>query len=127
MSKTVLIEFSPNHPPKEFTVGEFVSIGYPYKTGVGCSPMGKPTFFQFLDWINDLAPKGLVYHSKFNGSYLFRVDGAVIEQLKEKLKLSEDSTYAYAGEDEHGNSAYKANTTMFLHLDGDLLSEVPLP
>lgn len=126
MSKTVLIEFSPNHPPKEFNVGEFVSIGYPHVTPKGVVPQ-RPTFFKFLDWINDLAPKGLVYHSQFDGDYIFRVDGAVIEQLKNELQLSDESRSEYVGENHSGSSMYKACTSLFLHLDGDCISQVSLP
>lgn len=120
MSKTVLIEHDEALYAEEFVVGTFVTIRYPGKES-------RPDTETFLAWINDLAEKGLIFHSEYNCDYVFRVDGAVIEQLKEKLKLSEDSIYAYAGEDTHGNSAYKASTTMFLHLDGDLVSEVPIP
>lgn len=126
MTKTMLIEFSPNHPPKEFNVGEFVSIGYPHGTLKGVVPQ-KPTFFKFLDWINDLAPKGLVYHSQYDGEFIFRVDGDVIEKLKNELKLDQNSQSEYVGENNNGSSMYKTSTTLLLYLDGDLISEVSLP
>lgn len=127
MSKTVLIEFSPYHPPKEFSVGSFVSIGYPHRTGVGFSPMGRPTFSKFLDWINDLAPKGLIYTGEFDGEFIFRVDGAVIEQLKELLTLSYESVSVYAGESED-RSLYKEQVTLYLKLDEERIgSEVCIP
>jgi len=118
MSKTRLIEYSAKYPSAEFDVGDFVVISYPKNW--------RPTIQELLDWINEKSKVGLIYHSEYNGEFIFRVDGAVIEQLKNELKLSENSSSVYVGDNGTG-SLYRADTTLLLHLDGDLISEVSLP
>jgi len=121
MSKTVWIRFSPNHSPKDFSVGEFVSIGFPHITPKGVVAP-KPSLHEFLEWVNDLATKGLVYHSQFGEDYLFRVDGAVIEQLKKELSLDSSTLNNYTG----GDPLYESYTKLQLYLDGEPISSVDL-
>ncbi len=125
MSKTRLIEYSEKHYAEEFEIGKFILVGYPHDTPKGVVPQ-KPTVHKFLDWINELALKGLIYHSQFDGDYIFRVDGAVLEQLKTELEFTSNSTHEYVGDNRTG-SMYKTNTTLLMYLDGDRISEVSLP
>lgn len=115
----VLIQYNLNEEPFEFTVGKLVSIQHPY-LGQTLPPK------QFLSWINGLAEKGLIFHGEYDGRCIFRVDGAVIEQLKTELELTSKTRSEYVGCDGTGNM-YRDQATLYLHLDGDCISEVSLP
>jgi hypothetical protein len=116
MSKTVSIRLRPNHSPEEFVVGTFVTIEYPGKES------SRPDTETFLAWINDLAEKGLIFHSEYNCDYVFRVDGAVIEQLKNELSLDSSTHSSYTG----GDPLYEYYTKLQLYLDGEPISTVDL-
>lgn len=119
MSKKVLIQYQNNKEPFEFKVGKLVSIQHPYR-------FDKLEPNLFLTWINGLAEKGLIFHGEYNGRCIFRVDGAVIEQLKNELELASKTSSEYVGCNGTGDM-YQDKSTLLLYLDGDLISEVSLP
>lgn len=118
MSRKVTIKYHPDRDPFEFEVGKLVTLQHPFK-------VDKLSPKMFTSWINDMADKGLIYHGQFDSRFVFRVDGIVIDQIKEKLELSSVTQTEYIGGD--SGSMYKHYTTLSLNLDGTCLSEVSLP
>jgi hypothetical protein len=118
--KKVLIKYHPDREPFEFEVGKLVTIQHHYQAD-------KLLPKQFLTWVNNLAEKGLIFHGEYDGRCVFRVDGDVIEKLKNELELTEDSHSEYVGENDSGRSMYKTETTLNLYLDGEVISQVSLP
>jgi len=118
MSRKVMIKYHRDRDPFEFEVGKFVTIQHHFK-----SDRLLPA--QLLSWINDLADKGLIFHSEYDNRFIFRVDGAVIDQLKEEIELSSETRSEYTGCNMDG-SMYTDSTTLYLNIDGTCISEVSL-
>lgn len=68
MSKTVLIKYHPNVAEREFTVGSFVHIDEHHFRSKKLIPA------QLVYWINQMALKGLIFHSEYQGTFIFRVE-----------------------------------------------------
>lgn len=118
MSKTVLIKYSNEYPAAEFEVGDFVVISYPTNW--------RPTTPELLDWINEKSKVGLIYHSEYDGEFIFRVDGIAVQQLKNELELTSKTRSEYVGCNGTGDM-YRDQTTLLMYIDGELISEVSLP
>lgn len=118
MSRKVMIKYHRDRDPAEFEVGTFVTIQHHFKSD-------KLLPSQLLYWVNELARKGLVFHSIYDSRFIFRVDGAVIDQLKEELELSSVTRSEYTGCNNDG-SMYTDCTTLYLHIEGTCISEVSL-
>lgn len=115
MIKKVRIQYDPKRPEEEFVVGNFVIIEHPFRT--------KHLLPQQLTyWANQLVRLGLIFHSEYAGSYIFRVDGDVIEKLKNELCLESSTESEYTG----GDPLYKDYTKLQLYLDGEPISVVDL-
>lgn len=115
MIKKVSIRYDPKRSPMDFVVGSFVIIEHPFRT--------KRLLPQQLTyWANQLAPLGLIFHSEYDGAYIFRVDGDVIEKLKNDLCLESSTESEYTG----GDPLYKDYTKLQLYLDGEPISTVDL-
>lgn len=116
MSKTVTIQVEPNQHPRPFAVGEFVIIDHPYK-----SKRLLPS--QLVYWANQMAQKGLIFHSEYDNQFIFRVDGDVLLKLANELSLDVDTKQEYTG----GDPLYEKYSSLSLYLDGDVISQVSIP
>ena len=68
----------------EGEVGEFVAV--PVPEAYQCS---RPGDAAIIPWVNSLLKVGLVFHSEGYDTAIFRVDGIIFQEMKERLALEE--------------------------------------